>query len=384
MQSERRTSTRPRVAVLWAELSGYVNAQLSALVDHGAEVVVVHEISSSQAPFDLEAVTRGLEAHAWSGAPDEAKVEAILEEFQPDALMVISWHIGAYRRIARRWRGRALRVLCQSNQWWGTPKQWGGVALSRFVIRPTYDVALVTGERQADFARRLGFTHEQLIWGMNTGDAPRFAEVAADRKGELPPEAFLYVGRLVPDKAIDVLAEGYRRYRERVAEPWPLLVAGTGPESHHLLGVDGVEMLGFVQPHDLPATFARAGCLVLPSRFEPWAVVIHEAAAAGLPIVCTWVCGAATRLVLDGYNGVVMSPDSPEAVAVALARISTATPDERRAMGEGSTTLARQYSPDRWASNLLRRLDQLVADVDLVPLPESRPEPRVASGQARR
>jgi glycosyltransferase involved in cell wall biosynthesis len=207
---------------------------------------------------------------------------------------------------------------------------------------------------------------------MNTGDYPTFSRVAAERKGALPPEAFLYVGRLVPDKAIDVLAEGYRRYRRRVARPWPLLVAGTGPEAHHLHGVEGVRTLGFVQPADLPEVFARAGCLVLPSRFEPWGVVIHEAAAAGLPIVCTRVCGAATRLVLDGYNGVVMTPDSPDAVATGLQRIGAATDAERRAMGEGSAALAKQYSPERWASNLLRRLDELVADVDLVPLPRSR------------
>ena len=74
-------------------------------------------------------------------------------------------------------------------------------------------------------------------------------------------------------------------------------------KARHLVGVHGVEMLGFVQPDDLPAVLERAGCLVLPSRFEPWGVVVHEAAAAGLPIVCTPVCGAATRLVLDGYNG---------------------------------------------------------------------------------
>ena len=361
-----------RVAVLWGQMSGYVSAELTALLDHGVELMVFHEVASAEAPFKAEALTQGLRAHAWSGAPDEADIEHLLDEFSPDAMLVISWNFGAYRRIARRWRGRALRVLCMDNQWWGTRKQWAGVAISRWVVRPTYDVALVAGERQAEFARRLGFTHEQLIWGMNTADVARFGEVARERKGELPPEAFLYVGRLVPDKAIDVLADGYARYRRRAADPWPLIVAGTGPEAHHLIGVEGVELLGFVQPSDMPDTFARAGCLVVTSRFEPWAVVIHEATAAALPVVCTWVCGAATRLVLDGYNGVVMSPDSAEAVAVALARISTASDDERRAMGEGSAALAAQYSPDRWARNLLRRLDQLVADVELVPLPAGR------------
>lgn len=360
---------RPRIAVLWAELSGYMSAQLTALGARGVELVVFHEVSSASAPFDGEALTHGLRAHAWSGAPDEAEIEELLERFDPDALLVISWNFGAYRRIARRWRERTLRVLCMDNQWWGTAKQWGGVALSRFVVRPAYDVALVAGERQAEFARRLGFTSEQLIWGVYHGDHRRFSAVAAERGAALPPEAFLYVGRLVEEKGVDVLAAGYRRYRSGTEAPWPLLVCGTGPEAHHLTGNEGVHMLGFVQPAELPDVFAQAGCLVLPSRFEPWAVVVHEAAAAGLPIVCTWVCGASTRLVLDGYNGVVMSPGDPEALATALTRISSATAAERQAMGQGSSALALQYSPERWADNLLRRIPGLRSAAGLLPEP---------------
>ena len=83
---------------------------------------------------------------------------------------------------------------------------------------------------------------------------------------------------------------------------------GVGPLADTIGSIDGVDMLGFVQPDEMPSVFARAGCLVLPSRHEPWAVVIHEAASAGLPVVCTRACGASTRLVLDGLNGAVVSP----------------------------------------------------------------------------
>jgi glycosyltransferase involved in cell wall biosynthesis len=362
-------SSGPRVVVLWSALTGYVRAELATLAEQGADLLVFHSTPTGDAAFAPDPRGRELRCHAWSGAPDEVEVEDMVATFEPDVLMVISWHIGAYRRIARRWRGRALRVLVMDNQWWGTPKQWGGVAISPWVIRPAYDCALVAGDRQADFARRLGFRSEQLVWGMNTCDYPRFAQVATDRKGDDPPDAFLYVGRLSSEKAIDVLAEGYRRYRDRAVTPWPLLVAGTGPEAHHVEGVEGVELLGSVRPDAMPEVFARAGCLVLPSRFEQWGVAIHEATAAGLPVVCTWVCGASTRLVLDGYNGVVISPDDPDALAEALGRIASASADERRAMGEASSLLARQYSPDRWAANLLQRIPDLRVRAGLDPEP---------------
>jgi glycosyltransferase involved in cell wall biosynthesis len=330
---------------------------------------VFHRSVRAEAPFDQSDVTRSIDARSWSGVPDEGEINTALDEFAPDAVLIISWAHGPYRRAARRLRGKTLRVLCMSNQWSGTPKQWAGRLISPWLIRPTYDAALVTGERAADFAQRIGLPEERLIWGMNTGDHARYAAVAGARGDAVPPASFLYVGRLVPDKAIDVLAEGYGRYRAAAPRPWPLVVAGEGSEGRHLDGVAGVERLGFVQPADLPAVFAGSGCLVLPSRFEPWGVVIHEAAAAGLPIVCTRVCGASTRLVLDGYNGVVIGRDNPAALAGALARVGEAGDEARRAMGAASSALALQYSPQRWASNLLARIAELRVDLGISEAP---------------
>jgi glycosyltransferase involved in cell wall biosynthesis len=355
--------------VLWTRPTGYVVAAWRALVDEGAEVLAFHRRLDDERPFDGRSLTAGLQAESWQGAPDVAAIDRALDGFDPDVLLVSSWNVGGYRQIGQRRRGRTLRALLMDNQWSGSLKQRGGVLLSRWVVRPTYDVAWVADERQAVFAGKLGFPAERLIWGMYSGDQPRFAAVARERGEALPPRAFLFVGRLVPDKAVDVLAAAYAGYRQAVADPWPLLVAGTGPQEPLLSDLEGVELLGFVQPDDLPGVLGRAGCFVLPSRFEPWGVVIHEAAAAGLPVVCTRACGASTRLVLDGYNGVVVSPGSADALRTGLLRIHRAGDDERRAMGLASERLARQYTPQRWARHLLDRVPELRAQVGLVPAP---------------
>lgn len=350
------TSPPPRICVLWSRLSGYLSASLRALADAGAEVLVVHEAAGADAPFDDGELTTGFRAVAWQGAPDERDLMSLLDGFAPDALVVNSWHIGAYRRASRRLRGRTLRIVTVHNQWSATPKQLAARAAARALLHPTYDVAFVCDERQAVFAEKLGFPAERMLWGVNTCDQPLFARVAAERGDRLPPPVFLFVGRLVEDKAVDVLAEAYGRYRSAVADPWPLRVAGVGPMAGLLEGIDGVEMLGFVQPAELPGVFASAGCLVLPSRVEPWGVVAHEATSAGLPVVCTRACGAATRLVLDGYNGAVVSPGNASGLAQALARISGASAEERRAMGTGSELLSRQFTPQRWAQVVLSRV----------------------------
>jgi len=351
-----------RVAILWMQLAGYTSACFRALAAEGVDIHLVYAEAASNAPYDVTRMASGFAGHHWGDAPDEARIEREMESFSPDAILVCSWNVGAYRRVARSMRGRTLRVLCMDNAWMATPKQWAGVLVSPFVIRPAYDIAFLPGERQAAFARRLGFSDDQILWGLYTCDHDEFSAPSVDASpvNSTPNSQarFVFVGRLVESKGADVLAQAYVRYRGLVSDPWPLLVCGVGPLAAAMQGVPGVELRGFVQPADLPLVFHQAACLVLPSTWEPWGVVVHEATTAGLAVVCTAACGAASRLVLDGYNGAVVKAGDHEGLARAMADISDADPDSLRTMRARSEELARQFTPQRWARYLVRGIER--------------------------
>jgi glycosyltransferase involved in cell wall biosynthesis len=241
------------------------------------------------------------------------------------------------------------------NQWHGTLKQRVGVAVSPWLLRPVYDRALVPGDRAAQFASRLGFVQDAIWRGSYCGDVAAFFPNGPGRVS--PRRRFLFVGRLVPEKGVDVLIDAYARYRLAVTEPWGLTVCGTGPLAGLIRDSPGVEHHGFVQPSGLPRLFHDAGAFVLPSRFEPWGVVIHEACAAGLPIVCSSSCGAVPSLVEDHWNGFVVDPGSVESLASALRRIHHLDDGQRDDMGRRSTEVARRYTPERWAQALVARLE---------------------------
>jgi glycosyltransferase involved in cell wall biosynthesis len=359
--------TAPRVAFLWNHLSGYFAASLEALLDTGAEVLLVYRTADAAAPYADFPVAEKVEHLSWSDTISADTIRAALDAFDPHGLVVNSWNAGVYRKVAREMRGKTARILTMDNQWLGTPKQWAGIAAARFVVRPMAEAVFVAGERQAVFTGKLGFPAERLLWGLYTCDHPRFSAVAERRAGPLD-RRFLFVGRLVKEKGVDTLAAAYRDYRSAVGDPWPLVVAGTGPLGELLAEVEGVEMLGFTQPADLPAVFERAGCLVLPSRFEPWATVIHEAAAAGLAVICTDACGASTRFLLDGYNGVLTPADKPSALTDAFRRLHRTSAEELSAMSEASRSLARQLTPQRWAATLLRGIADLRDDLGMAPV----------------
>ncbi len=353
-----------RVAVLWTKLSGYLDSCLRALAAvEGTELFVSYQASSPDAPYADEQFAWIPHAYRYPELPDAAELLPRLRDFRPDVMLVASWHVPAYREICRALRGHTLRVCCTDNPWVGSARQWLGVITSPFFVQRLFDAAFVPGDHQAKLVRRLGFSPERTWRGLFSCDHAAFAATLAQRHQQPVPRSFLYVGRLDAnknsDKAIDVLRESYLAYRSQSPAPWPLLIAGDGPLRHLLVGVAGVEMIGFVQPPQLPSTMLGAGCLLLPSRVEHWGVVLHEAASAGLPIICTSACGGAIHLVRNGYNGYVMNPGSTIELTEAMMRLSSQNETGLRKMGDASFLLSLQFTPQRWAQTVLNNASTL-------------------------
>src|SRR5580700_7690894 len=337
------------VAVLWQAMSGYFNACLKALAaTSDVSVAVAYKTASDEAPFDESQFAWLSPSYRWQKAPQAALVRNLLSEARPDAVLVSSWHIAGYRAVLKEIRRPVPRILCMDNQWRGTAKQWLGRLTWRQSIRPYYDGVFVPGDRQAYFARRLGFRTEHMMRGLYSADMSAFLPPVSG--SEERQDSFLFAGRLVKDKGIEVLAEAYALYRELVVEPWPLLVAGTGPEVGALRGMQGVRLLGFLQPLDLPRAMWSATAVVCPSLFEPWGVVVHEAACAGLIIICSEAVGAGVHLVQDGYNGFVVPTGNATELAKSFRAVTNMSNGQRHAMSAASLSLSGQFSPDRWAA----------------------------------
>jgi glycosyltransferase involved in cell wall biosynthesis len=119
----------------------------------------------------------------------------------------------------------------------------------------------------------------------------------------------VYSGRLAPVKRVDLLVDAFAAIAERRPD-WDLLLIGNGPLRAELEARvpaalrSRVRWTGFVEDQEaISAAYRSSDVLVLPSDLEPWALVINEAAAAGLAIVASDVVAAAAELVRDGVNG---------------------------------------------------------------------------------
>ena len=345
-----------KIAVLWITLTGYLNSCLRELAAHpDVELFVAHAPTDSDAPFDEQPYAWISRRLAWHTESELKALGPRLEEFNPDVILFAGWAVPAYRELAKTWRGRALRIMTMDNCWRGTAKQWVGTLAAPLTVRRLADAIWVPGERQAMFARRMGFRQRQILRGSYSCDHPIFCRVFSERvrTGAPLPRAFLFVGRLVPEKGIDTLLSAYRAYRDRSAEPWPLICCGAGPLSSAVEREPGVVARGFVQPEDLAKELAQAGCLVLPSSFEPWALVVHEAAAAGLLVLASEAVGSVPHLVQDGYNGFVFGVNDAAGLTELMGRVSQLDEHKLDAMSAASNALSYQFTPVNWADKVL-------------------------------
>lgn len=152
---------------------------------------------------------------------------------------------------------------------------------------------------------------------------PVFSEPRACRS-TAKPEAFGYVGRLVPQKNLPGLLWAFRR----VAHDLPsarLIIAGSGPLEaglRTLAAETGIaERIDWIaHDEDVDAVYARIGTLVLSSWYEGWARVVPEAMSCGIPVVMTDV-GCAQEVLRNGVEGYVVPVGDDELLAKAMREI---------------------------------------------------------------
>jgi len=230
-------------------------------------------------------------------------------------------------------------------------------ALKRLLAR-SCTAFLVPGSASTELVRSL-VRDPRVTVAPNAVDGALFASRVADRdalRAEFGLEGccFLYVGRLAPEKGVDVLLDALAGVDAR------LVLAGSGAEEARLraLAPPETRFLGYVDRDELPRWYAAADALVLPSRSEPWGFPLNEAAAAGLPLVATDAVGAVRELIEDGVNGFLVPAGDVEALRGALRRLAE---DEafRRAAGARSRDRAASLTPDAWADAVARLVEGL-------------------------
>lgn len=185
---------------------------------------------------------------------------------------------------------------------------------------------------------------------------PNFVDVQAP--DESPRERGLFVGRLSPEKGIDVLIAAVESLQHGAID-----VIGTGPEAGRVAASGKLYAQGAKPAADVLTAMRGAAYLVMPSIwYENFPRTLVEAYACGLPVIASRL-GAMAELIADGGTGLLFEPGDADDLAK---KISWAErhPEEMRTMGENARReYEAKYTPEINYQQLIAIYDAAVAEV---------------------
>lgn len=218
-----------------------------------------------------------------------------------------------------------IPVLLRAESWLADrPRSAVKLALKQAffrALRPLISAVLPIGtENAAYWSYYFGETMPQFLmpyavdnqWFAARADAARPYINTLRAQHDIPSGApiILFASKLQERKHCNHLVEAYAQFLAVHTGPAPyLLIVGDGEERPslealvHERNLTTVRFAGFQNQSALPAYFAFADVFVLPSRHEPWGLIVNEAMACGLPCIVSTDVGSHTDLITNGIEG---------------------------------------------------------------------------------
>ncbi len=341
-----------KLIVLYQELAYYTLRCMEALAtEHSVEIHIVALPVNKEAPFQFK--TDRTLLHIYNRHEmDRHQLQSLVDQLQPNLIYCAGWIDKEYLQLVKHNRKRYKTLLGFDNQWHGTWRQYAAILYGRLFLRPLFHYAFVPGNRQRDFALKLGFAESSIFTGAYSADVNTFFSYYQPEKPQ--HKTFLYVGRYVAQKNIQVLWEAFIEVLPEIGHEWKLICAGTGditPIQH-----SNIVHHGFVQPTDFQRILDASDIYILPSTFEPWGVSVHEMAAAGFPMILSTAVGAGEAFLEEGKNGYRFAAQDKEALKTHLKTMARLSADELQRMRIHSHQLAHRITPKTWAQQLMKAM----------------------------
>ncbi len=252
----------------------------------------------------------------------------------PTQWLSLRWALKNHKRILYRSDSNALAITPPDD----VPLLRKPLAaIKRKLLRYLYskvDTFLTVGSRNEEYFVLFGVPADKLYRACFLFDDEKVHQIAQAHSGQAhsgqagDETTFLYVGRLVPIKNVDVLIRAFQKLRkDRPAVK--LVIVGDGCERNSLEALagqaaDGIEFTGYLDLPEIAAHYGKASVFVLPSHREPWGFVVCEAMAAGLPLIVTDFAGVTQDMVVEGVTGLAIPPGDIDALQLAMSKLAGA------------------------------------------------------------
>lgn len=190
---------------------------------------------------------------------------------------------------------------------------------------------------------------------------PNFSADRIREKYEIKEDFILsYVGRLAPEKDLDILMQVAHALPEEIKEKVHWLIAGEGPLFKELQKEKPMNMTftGYLKGEPLTELYASSDLFIFPSTTETFGNVVLEANACGTPVIGSRA-GGVQEIIKHEHTGILCEPKNVENYVERISHLIR-HPFLIEAMGKESRKFALSQSWDSIFSNLLSQYEEVI------------------------
>jgi len=241
-------------------------------------------------------------------------VSKALDEINPDVVIGSEYNPAAI--MAARWcrrRGRKYVSLTDGTRI--SERNLGLVQkLARKYIIRRADWFIASSQKTKENQIYLGADPEKISISLLTEDIKPYLKILEERATKVPNDKpiGLYVGSLIGRKGIDLLFNACEKNTSDF-KIW-LVGSGSNEDEYRKMVANSpklsqmIKFKGYKEGQELLDLYRDSDFFVFPTREDCFALVLLEAAAAGLPILSSIYADGAYEIIADGVNGYMVDP----------------------------------------------------------------------------
>ena len=251
-------------------------------------------------------------------------IKAVLNE-NPDVMISDGFFQWTYAPLWLRATRHIPHIMCyERTSYTERNAQFYRRAYRKSVLR-WIDAICCNGKLCGEYVKSLGFPPERITYGHMVADVNNLVEKSTiitnnkiqQKRSELELNGlvFLYVGQIIPRKGIMQLLQSWKIFSREVGmDKYSLLLVGNGLQMYECRSyckdnnLDNVRFTGEITHDKLPLYYKCGDVLIMPTLEDNWSLVVPEAMACGLPILCSKYNGCWPELARDSLNGWVFDP----------------------------------------------------------------------------
>lgn len=291
---------------------------------------------------------------------------SVLKKLKPDVIIGDGFFKWTFASVFYKLLYRTPLVICYEKTFHSERNvQWYRTLFRRMVVKIA-DAMCCNGKLCGEYSRYLGMPADKITYGHMAADIDQFIKLADNitrmktdkirEKFKLKGIVFLYVGRLIELKGLEELLNAWIKSKLKSSQA-TLFFIGGGIEMDSLKkfcsinGLDNVCFAGAADYDGIAEYYASTDVFIMPTLEDNWSLVVPEAMACGLPILCSKYNGCWPEMIEEGVNGWVFDPlvidDISEKILLAYGQ-----KDKFKEMGTRSKEIVGIYGPDKAAQSI--------------------------------